>query len=174
MQAMASVVALGKPLPVRLADSRSLRAGRRVAAPRQASRLACRVAPVAAFDPHTAASAASHAAVHTQNLLSQLADATDEAAAVATTADRSGFLNGIANILESLLEGIDGVLAGANVPYSYGFSIILLTLLVKVATFPLTKKQMDSTMQMQAIAPRVKELQVRFKGTCSPQVPRQV
>ena len=28
-----------------------------------------------------------------------------------------------------------------HVPYSYGFAIILLTVLVKAATFPLTKKQ---------------------------------
>jgi len=36
---------------------------------------------------------------------------------------------------------LDSGLNTLHVPYSYGFSIILLTLLVKVATFPLTKKQ---------------------------------
>lgn len=36
---------------------------------------------------------------------------------------------------------IDGGLEKLSVPYSYGFSIIILTLLVKVATFPLTQKQ---------------------------------
>lgn len=30
-----------------------------------------------------------------------------------------------------------------HVPYSYGFAIILLTVLVKAATFPLTKKQVN-------------------------------
>ena len=49
-----------------------------------------------------------------------------------------------------------------GVPYSYGFSIILLTLLVKIGTFPLTKKQVESTVAMQAVQPRVKELQARF------------
>ena len=39
------------------------------------------------------------------------------------------------------LQLIDGGLEQLSVPYSYGFSIILLTLLVKVATFPLTQKQ---------------------------------
>lgn len=34
----------------------------------------------------------------------------------------------------------DGLTA-VHVPYSYGFAIILLTVLVKVATFPLTKQQ---------------------------------
>lgn len=36
---------------------------------------------------------------------------------------------------------LDGGLAQLNVPYSYGFAIILLTIIVKVLTFPLTKKQ---------------------------------
>ncbi len=33
------------------------------------------------------------------------------------------------------------MIAGVNIPYSYGFAIILLTILVKILTFPLTKKQ---------------------------------
>jgi YidC/Oxa1 family membrane protein insertase len=40
-----------------------------------------------------------------------------------------------------VLEFIQGGLDAAHVPYSYGFSIISLTLLVKIATFPLTKQQ---------------------------------
>lgn len=34
-------------------------------------------------------------------------------------------------------------LAKLNVPYSYGFAIILLTLIVKFATYPLTKQQVS-------------------------------
>jgi hypothetical protein len=37
------------------------------------------------------------------------------------------------------------------VPYSYGFAILFLTLLVKAVTFPLTKKQVEGSIQMQAI-----------------------
>lgn len=37
----------------------------------------------------------------------------------------------------------DGI-AKLNIPYSYGFAIILLTVLVKLATYPLTKKQVRS------------------------------
>jgi len=84
-------------------------------------------------------------------------------AAEQLAANKTGFLGGIANLLEGLLEGIDGVLAAAHVPYSYGFSIIVLTLLVKAATFPLSKKQIESTAAMQAMQPRVKELQVRSR-----------
>jgi hypothetical protein len=43
---------------------------------------------------------------------------------------------------------LDGLLEKGGVPYSYGFSIILLTLLVKVATFPLTQKQVRACMHV--------------------------
>ena len=36
---------------------------------------------------------------------------------------------------------LDGGLSSVHVPYSYGFSIILLTVLVKLGTFPLTRQQ---------------------------------
>ena len=51
---------------------------------------------------------------------------------------------------------------GLGVPYSYGYAILALTLLVKVVTFPLTKKQVEGSIQMQAIQPRVKELQAMY------------
>lgn len=38
---------------------------------------------------------------------------------------------------------LEGGLARAGVPYSYGFAIILLTVLVKAATYPLTKKSVS-------------------------------
>lgn len=36
-----------------------------------------------------------------------------------------------------LQDGLDKL----NVPYSYGWSIVVMTACIKVATFPLTKKQ---------------------------------
>ena len=59
-------------------------------------------------------------------------------------------------------QGIDGGLEKLGVPYSYGYAILALTLLVKVITFPLTKKQVEGSIQMQAIQPRVKELQAMY------------
>jgi len=38
-------------------------------------------------------------------------------------------------------------IAKLNVPYSYGFAIILLTVFVKLATYPLTKKQVRSSLR---------------------------
>jgi YidC/Oxa1 family membrane protein insertase len=43
--------------------------------------------------------------------------------------------------VQFLKDGIEKL----NVPYSYGFAIILLTVLVKLATYPLTKKQVRSS-----------------------------
>lgn len=45
--------------------------------------------------------------------------------------------------LPHCLQVLEGGLARAGVPYSYGFAIILLTVLVKVATYPLTKKSVS-------------------------------
>lgn len=47
-----------------------------------------------------------------------------------------------------LLQVLEGGLARAGVPYSYGFAIILLTVMVKAATYPLTKKSVSQHMQL--------------------------
>ena len=47
---------------------------------------------------------------------------------------------------------------------NYGIAIILLTLLVKIVFFPLTKKSSGATLRMQALAPKIKELQEKHKG----------
>ena len=46
---------------------------------------------------------------------------------------------------------------------NYGVAIILLTLLVKILFFPLTKKSSEATLRMQAVAPKIKELQEKYK-----------
>jgi len=46
---------------------------------------------------------------------------------------------------------------------NYGIAIILLTLLVRIAFFPLSKKGSEATFRMQAIAPKIKELQEKYK-----------
>ena len=88
-------------------------------------------------------------------------DLNDAEALKAAGLQKGGWLGPITDGLESALEGIDSVLDG-RVPYSYGFSIIVLTVLVKLATFPLSKKQVESSMQMQAMQPRIKELQAMY------------
>ncbi|MDR1909362.1 MAG: membrane protein insertase YidC [Spirochaetaceae bacterium] len=46
---------------------------------------------------------------------------------------------------------------------NYGIAIILLTLLVKVLLFPLTKKGSEATLHMQGLSPRIKELQEKYR-----------
>uniref|UniRef100_A0A803M6Y1 Membrane insertase YidC/Oxa/ALB C-terminal domain-containing protein n=1 Tax=Chenopodium quinoa TaxID=63459 RepID=A0A803M6Y1_CHEQI len=63
--------------------------------------------------------------------------------------------------METVLK--DG-LTTLHVPYSYGFAIILLTVLVKAATFPLSKKQVESAMAMRSLQPQIKAIQQRYAG----------
>ena len=46
---------------------------------------------------------------------------------------------------------------------NYGVAIILLTILVKLIIHPISKKGMDSTAKMSALAPKVQELQTKYK-----------
>ncbi|XP_010480670.1 PREDICTED: ALBINO3-like protein 1, chloroplastic, partial [Camelina sativa] len=88
---------------------------------------------------------------HAENLLYTIADAavssseTFESVAGTNSATKnSDWFSGIANYMETILKVLKDGLSTVNVPYSYGFAIILLTVLVKAATFPLTKKQVES------------------------------
>jgi YidC/Oxa1 family membrane protein insertase len=68
-------------------------------------------------------------------------------------------------MFERFLELFSSALAGlyAVIP-SYGISIILLTLLVRVLLLPLSIKQTRSMREMQRIQPEVKQIQARNKG----------
>lgn len=115
--------------------------------------------PSASPHPHRPAALPPH-------LLTVLADVDPAAAtdAAASAANNGGWLAPLARLFESVLGILNSGLEAVHVPYSYGFAIILLTVLVKAATFPLTKKQMESTVAIQALQPRVKEIQERYKG----------
>lgn len=75
-----------------------------------------------------------------------------------------GWLGGITNSLELALTFLKDGISKLNVPYSYGFAIILLTIIVKLATYPLTKKQVESTLAMQNLQPKIKAIQTRYQG----------
>lgn len=51
-----------------------------------------------------------------------------------------------------------------NLIPNYGIAIILLTILIKLILFPFTHKSYESTSKMQAIQPKLKELQAQYKG----------
>jgi len=69
-----------------------------------------------------------------------------------------GFLAPLERVLKWFLTFFYGL-----VP-NYGVAIILLTLLVRIVLFPLTKKGSETTLRMQAFAPKIKELQEKHKG----------
>ncbi|GHV93872.1 membrane protein insertase YidC [Spirochaetia bacterium] len=70
---------------------------------------------------------------------------------------------GILSPLEKALKWLL-VLFHDHVVHNWGVAIILLTLFVKIIFFPLTKKGSEATLRMQALAPKIKELQEKFKG----------
>ncbi|KAM7269365.1 hypothetical protein ACFE04_024862 [Oxalis oulophora] len=81
-----------------------------------------------------------------------------------TKQQNSDWFSGITNSMETILKVLKGGLSSVHVPYSYGFAIILLTVLVKAATFPLTKKQVESAMSMRSLQPQIKAIQERYAG----------
>ncbi|MDR2135382.1 MAG: membrane protein insertase YidC [Treponema sp.] len=72
-------------------------------------------------------------------------------------ANSKGFLAPLEMLLKVLLTFFNRIV------HNYGVAIILLTLLVKVALFPLTKKGSESTLRMQTLAPKIKEIQEKYK-----------
>ena len=66
---------------------------------------------------------------------------------------------------ETLVNGMIRLLEGLYLfTGSWGIAIILLTLLVRLITHPLNKKQMDSMQKMQRLQPQIKILQEKFKN----------
>jgi YidC/Oxa1 family membrane protein insertase len=66
--------------------------------------------------------------------------------------------------LAKILMAIDNVIS--QVPFldawSWGWTIILFTLAIKVVTIPLTQKQLQSTKATQALQPKMRELQQKY------------
>uniref|UniRef100_A0A5B6ZEG1 Membrane insertase YidC/Oxa/ALB C-terminal domain-containing protein n=1 Tax=Davidia involucrata TaxID=16924 RepID=A0A5B6ZEG1_DAVIN len=83
---------------------------------------------------------------------------------VTSTKQNSDWLSGITYYMESVLKVLKDGISSLHVPYAYGFAIILLTVLVKAATFPLTKKQVESAMAMKSLQPQIKAIQQRYAG----------
>lgn len=129
--------------------------------PDVASRIPSQLSHLIDRAAHLSITLADTAAVAGSDPASQgLADAAQD---VVTGSKSGGFFGPIAALFENVLKVLDSGLSGLHIPYSYGFAIILLTIIVKVLTFPLTKKQVESTTAMQALQPRVKEVQAKYK-----------
>jgi YidC/Oxa1 family membrane protein insertase len=54
------------------------------------------------------------------------------------------------------------LIAGLGVAGSWGWAIVVFTLIIKIVTFPLTLKQLQSTKATQALQPKLSELQQKY------------
>ncbi len=85
-----------------------------------------------------------------------------------------GLFAGVFAPIENLLKFILGILYDFTDKLgfgSYGLAIILLTIIIKIALYPLTAKQLKSMKAMQKIQPELKRLQEKFKD--KPQILQQ-
>ncbi len=64
------------------------------------------------------------------------------------------FFEPVFNILILIYHGVG----------NFALAIVLLTLLIRGALYPLTRRQLSSTRKMQELAPRVKEIQAKYRG----------
>lgn len=63
--------------------------------------------------------------------------------------------------LESILKWI--LIACYRLIPNYGVAIILLTIIIKIVVFPITRKSYDSTSKMQALNPKIQEIREKYK-----------
>lgn len=57
---------------------------------------------------------------------------------------------------------LDGLIAGAGIPYHWGFAIILFTVIIKIVTFPLTVSQIRGMQAQKDLQPRIQEIQKKY------------
>jgi YidC/Oxa1 family membrane protein insertase len=70
-----------------------------------------------------------------------------------------------AAFIDLIAQGLlffNNVLAAIGVPYSFGFAIILFTLVIKGLTYPLNVKQIKASKAQQELQPKLKELQKKY------------
>ena len=70
----------------------------------------------------------------------------------------SGWLNWLEKILKVVLEFLNKLV------HNWGVSIIIMTILLKVIMFPLSKKQSLGSLKMQELQPKMKALQEKYKN----------
>ncbi len=70
----------------------------------------------------------------------------------------SGWLNWLEKILKVILEFLNKLV------HNWGLSIIIMTILLKVIMFPLSKKQSLGSLKMQDLQPKLKAIQEKYKN----------
>lgn len=85
-------------------------------------------------------------------------------ATITTQAPDLGLWGSFVNFIALALIFFDRALEAVSLPYAFGFAIILFTVVVRLATFPLNMQQIKSSKAMQELQPKLKELQEKHKG----------
>jgi YidC/Oxa1 family membrane protein insertase len=88
----------------------------------------------------------------------------EASATIKTQPKVPGIWGTFVNFIALSLVYLDNVLKGWGIPFAFGFSIILFTLIIRLATFPLNMQQIKSSKAMQDLQPRMKELQEKYKN----------
>lgn len=66
--------------------------------------------------------------------------------------------------ITNLLLAIYQALSFFSFPYALGFSIIILTVLIRLVLSPFTKKQLETTRRMQELSPKLSSLKEKYKN----------
>ena len=69
----------------------------------------------------------------------------------------------ISNLIIQIIQTIYHFLESIGYP-SYGLAIVLMTIIIKIVLFPLTKKQIESTRAMMKIQPKMDEIRKKYKN----------
>lgn len=91
-----------------------------------------------------------------------IADAATTATTTTTDPQDNGWLTPLVDTLELVLRFIQDNLDKYHVPYSKGWSIVALTAFVKLLTFPLTKIQVESSLSVQTLKPKIDAIKEKY------------
>lgn len=68
----------------------------------------------------------------------------------------------LSNIVQQVIIFLYSITDAMGMP-NYGLAIVIMTVIVKLILYPLTKKQIESTKAMMSIQPKMKEIQEKYK-----------
>ena len=68
----------------------------------------------------------------------------------------------LSNIVQQVITILYNFTSGVGMP-SYGLAIVLMTIIVKLVLYPLSKKQIESTKAMMELQPKMKAIQEKYK-----------
>jgi len=70
----------------------------------------------------------------------------------------------LVNPIINILVAVYAIFSWLHIPYALGFSIVGLTVVIRIIMYPLTTSQLEAAMKMQKMAPLLKKLKDKYKG----------